>query len=396
MSSVQLKPELFEELFITAYQLNYERDRPNGDHNYVDSSDDEDDDEMIHLDIKKTYPITYIDSLITFAMSGKDAMSLFMNIVQTQLTFRFRKDETYLHDYNDISLDTEAAGLIETFHRFVEMVSIYKLPGSGLPRQVNAFMSTMNKFTNLRHMDISEVSCLPDVALRKLSPIFANLTSFYVDADTMRKLKRLKISFPKLERMKMTGFLEDIKKVVTTATHFPLLTDLEVKPLPATYLYEIGRSNRMKELTFARNPFPTVKNVHIYFEQFIIDKDDFIEPSDIRRIQDWLKKFPVVAKAEVSIKRFYNPYPHKGPEWYTQLHNLVKTTDFGVPLKVNFLIDGRLEWPDPREDDDDNFYEQFFTGFENVYDDGFRVEYVYHEEVPGKTIEHIVNLEFES
>uniref|UniRef100_A0A7E4VB08 F-box domain-containing protein n=1 Tax=Panagrellus redivivus TaxID=6233 RepID=A0A7E4VB08_PANRE len=239
------------------------------------------------------------------------------------------------------------------------------------------------------------------MALRQMSEVFANLTDFDVPAGLFNILVgKFKTKFPYLQRLKLLGEMKDINKVTTAPECFPNLQVIEVS-LPFDYYNQYKSS----DLVFT-HPLPTVKELSITLEE--ISDDGFVD-ADLQLVKDWLSKFPSLTKAKISLEKSVRNYPlTDSPDRYTQLHDLFKSIDFGVPLDLSFTADGRVPYPnyvDPDEVPEDEidlddlapyfeYYERPFIYFNHTH--GFSTErFVYKYAMPGKKFEHKINLDLE-
>uniref|UniRef100_A0A7E4VGK9 F-box domain-containing protein n=1 Tax=Panagrellus redivivus TaxID=6233 RepID=A0A7E4VGK9_PANRE len=391
MSNAEISAKDRTKLIKTVFEEIFEYDNflglvGNEDKYYIKSSDSEDydSDSIFPRDEKDASMIVHIDSLIHFAMSSKAAFESFVKFIQGNMFVRFRKNDVYFHcNKRAICPGSEEDGLIDKFFKFARKVTFYKMACKNTPKKVDAFVKTMNSFVDLRHIDMSEIHGVPDLALGHLSDAFVNLTDFDVQSDTLVKiLKKKTTSFPKLKRLKITGYNAEIKEVVAPAARFPRLTDVDISPSwPRSWVDH----NESKDLSFSDNAFPTVKNLKINFEENV---DDGFVPADFELVVNWLKKFPSATKAKVSMKRYVDTYPPGGPERYIELHKAFKTTDFGVPLELIFYVDGRLGWP---QDED---YEEQYSCFRCVDNHRYH-EVVYKDTLPGKKFSHTMKLKLD-
>uniref|UniRef100_A0A7E4V6G6 FBA_2 domain-containing protein n=1 Tax=Panagrellus redivivus TaxID=6233 RepID=A0A7E4V6G6_PANRE len=358
MPTVELKSHLMLEVMDELLEPDLLYLLCQGEYFYVADSDESEneDDNYFHGFKNDTYRKFGIDRLIDCAMSSKTALHNFVQLLRRESTLRFRHSDVYFH-LNDrsLALVSDWSEAIDAFFKFAKKVSFYEVNCELNDAAVDAFVETMERFV-----------------------VFANLTDFDVRSDSMVLiLKETDFPFSNLERLKITEDVDEIIGIVTTAERFPLLETVEITSESLSWLgVEIS-----KKLVFAENPFPMIKNLNIYIGEQ--DNDGFTE-SDIKLVAGWVKKFPSLKKATITIKKEI-----RGSDTarYLSLHNAFKSTDFGVPsLIIHYTETGEV-----RYDPTDEKYKDNFVRFVHV--GTFRYEtFEYKDSMPGKTFKHTLEL----
>uniref|UniRef100_A0A7E4VXA7 F-box domain-containing protein n=1 Tax=Panagrellus redivivus TaxID=6233 RepID=A0A7E4VXA7_PANRE len=318
-----------------------------------------------------------IDPMISAAMSGQAVFRMFARFVQANFILYPPYDEPFFCWFPDRKITLEASNprTLIPFIEFVHSAAIFGL--AYRPAYIKTLERLVRK--DLRHIELPYEQPSGLKGLENILPEIAELET--TSNMFLALLSNTNFYFPSLKRLTLKECAFDcISQIVTVPVEFPLLETFKLESDGVHY-------TTTKNITFAENCFPTVKNLIIN----ILELDTPFSESDVERVAQWLKSFTSLATANICIHRpvYRNGYCLLRDPEITRLHNAFKSIDFGVPLQLTFKLTF-TRFTNPKEKiTAEQYIEQSFPSFKRV-PDSTPATFIYKDQLPGKTFQHII------